>query len=432
MATFVQGFASGTNLRPAANILSNMIMEGRQRKKDEEERLRQKQIQQSILDRLISGGESQLEERTAYGEPIAQPDTTQPFTLGNMLSRQEPSLAKPFPNQIEPRQQLTQTFRTHTPEEKTNLFMGLDNQTRDDYQKAQKMFQPKEPEYTQFLDTNKNIAFNKARNRWEDVTTGEQVDPTIYKKPEEPKYFKNRPYGYKKDESGQLVEDKNLQNPEYTPPPKITFKDRKEFDKTLGKWKSYTETYENGVLTKRSQPSYITPTERKGGISYMSKDMQKVFDKYDQDRKKLEAQKEMVYQVGEKADGDYIVNDGELTATDLAKQIAQNRAEHISFIKKSAPPKFNDWYGKVYNHYKKDPESINEFTQEFLDAFRNGYFKKTVKIKNTKTGETRIQSDPGAEEFNYFREMSRALYGGYPETDELQDPSTEDVEIIEE
>ena len=66
--------------------------------------------------------------------------------------------------------------------------MGLDNQTRDDYQKAQKLFNP-EPEYTQFLETNKNIAYNKTRNRWEDVRTGEQADPTQYKKPEEPKYF---------------------------------------------------------------------------------------------------------------------------------------------------------------------------------------------------------------------------------------------------
>jgi len=431
---FVRGLASSLDLSGVGRQIANSILLEKEKKKQEEEKKRQAQIMQNVLGKLQAGGEYQLGEKTDYGASTSIPDTSQPLTVGNMMFNKAASLSNPYPTKIEPRTTLTSQFEPYTPEQKTNLFMGLDNQTRDDYQKAQKLFNP-EPEYTQFLETNKNIAYNKTANRWEDVRTGEQADPTQYKKLEEPKYFKNRPYGYRKDGTGQLIEDKTLSNPEYIPTPKIGFKDKREYDPTLGKYKLYTETYENGKLVKRSQPSYVEPTERKNGISYMSKDMKKVFDKYEEDRRKLEAQKGMVYQVGTKdPSGDYLVETDKkvLSATDLAKEIAQNRAEHISFIKQAAPPKFNEWYGKVYNHYKGDPEKINEFTQEFLDAFRNGYFKKTVKIKNKKTGATKIVSDPGAQEFNYFREMARALYGGYPETNELQDPSNEDVEIIEE
>lgn len=222
---------------------------------------------------------------------------------------------------------------------------------------------------------------------------------------------------YPKDENGNI--DFNNPLKEKTQPT-VEYKDLKP-EHVAGQIRLRKEKYIDGKLAGQ-EDRYIAPRERKGsGISYVSKDMQKEFDKFHINSKVARAKYATSHQT----------NSATLAAD--KKALTEVRLDQVNFIKQAAPKQFNKVYDKVWNKYgKKDPDNEGKFVQEFLNAYQSGAFNKTIKIRHNKTGKVETITDPGVESIAYFKELARALYGDYPDLDQLDALQGDDTEVIEE
>lgn len=455
MANFWKGFAQTFDIRPAVNayLKKQAIEDERQRRIDEQQR--QQDLYQSIFDRLQSGGANQLEQFPTVENKTVIPETSQPLTFRNMLFNpnqnlsdlnvyNSPSLSNPFPSKeantpFQIGQSTQSVFKPDSPNTRAQLFMNLPNQIRGDYQKAQNIFNP-QPKYTNFLDTNKDIAFDETSNKWRYVSTGQEVNPLDLIKKEKPNYThhleNNKLIAY----NGNSGQWENIQTREAVNPndyaPKIEVREKRVYDDQLGKWKITADTYTDGKLTKPGIPRYIALTERKNGVPYISKDAQSMFDNYDKERKEIAGQHAMISTIGktDKSGDKYVTTeDKNVYASTTADLLKQKNNEYIQTVKQSAPPKLLGWYKKVYNAYKGDPNTGEAFLKNFLDAFKSGEFKKTIKIKKNNKVETIV--DSGASETGYFKEMYRAIYGSYPDPTVLKNAGNDveqDGEVVDE
>lgn len=459
-------------LLSVGDAFANAILRNAARKQEEAERIRkEEEAKRKAL--LLQNVIQSLREKTYdYGTQITNPITGEPYNLGNIVPENpQPDFRNFFPQvppaqniQSQPLQQIpdvipAQTFRdalfnakgmdSHsgnqkpiesqyrekTPEEKTIIASQLLNtpggiSALEDYYKLQNMFKPKPDEYSNIVERDgRRFGISQKTGVYEEIPGSRNI-------PGEVKPQKTVKIGRQIFLQDPLIEGKPIGEPIFEYQPKIEYKDKKVFDSELGLIKTFTEKYVDGELENRSQPVYRSPKEVKNGVTYLSKGFKGELDKLDLERRKLYAEKEKLYQLGIKEDGDAYIEtvnkQGDLTrisASDIAKRIAENRVTQVSMVKQSAPPEFKEWYNKVWNYYGKQDPDMNEFVQEFLDAYRSGAFKKVIKVRNTKTGETRTIIDPGAEAMNYFSELTRALYGSYPDKNMIQSPE-EETEII--
>lgn len=451
-------------LSSVGDSFANAILRNAERKEKEAERMREEEKAKQkalLLQNVIQG----LREKTYdYGTQITNPITGEPYNLGNIAPENpQPSfrnfLVPPEQDiQSQPLQQIpdvipAQTFRDilfnsgsqkpvesqyreKTLEEKIIVASQLLNTpgaiaALEDYYKLENMFKPQPDTHTNVIERDGlQFGISKKTGAYEEIPGSRNI-------PKEIKKLKTVKIGRQLFLEDPLIEGKSIGEPIYEYQPKIEYKDKKGFDSELGMIKTFTEKYVDGELESRSQPVYRNPKEVKSGVTYLSKSFKGELDKLDLERRKLYAEKEKLYQRGIKKDGDAYIEteDGNgniirTRASDVAKRIAENRVTQVSMVKQSAPPEFKEWYNKVWNYYGKQDPDMNEFTQEFLDAYRSGAFKKVIKVRNTKTGETRTIIDPGAEAMNYFSELTRALYGSYPDKNMIQSPE-EETEIIE-
>lgn len=222
---------------------------------------------------------------------------------------------------------------------------------------------------------------------------------------------------YPKDEKGNIDFNNPLKQKEQ---PTVEYKDLKP-EHVAGQIRLRKEKYIDGKLAGQ-EDKWIAPRERRSnGIAYVSKDMQKEFDKYNIKAKVAQAQFQTIAQTETDAK----------TVNEARTTFGQVRLDQVNLIKQSAPVKFQKWYDKLWNsNGKKDAPDINEFTKQFLDAFHNNEFKNTLKLKEG--GKERMVEEPGAESFAYFKELARALYGEYPGDEEFNDTQNNNVEVVEE
>lgn len=397
--TFVQGLASSLDLPSIAQQVARNIEIERERKRQLDEKKRQQDLMQSILGKLTADGENTLGEQTTYGQPQANPDNYT-NTIGNLVKNINPQdrlgqyttstpLSDFGESTLTPQKQLTSNFEPYTPAQKTALYMMLDNQTRDDYKKAQDMFNP-QPKYTNFLDENKNIAYDSTSRSWKNILTGKTVDPTQYQQ-EWTKYYnpESRFVQEKNKKTGEIRDTQNLNNVNYKP--RERFLDT-SFDKNTGKFVDaygYQGLDGKNVVTRRSA---IAPVKNKNGAPHISKGANKLLDDYYVQQQKLKADYEsMVNGRGlydnygrprtiKEQDTNWIGVQKErpINISDISKAVASHNAKYINLVKSSMPEGLRTWYTGLYN--MEDPNTgkkmgSNPNQKTFWNSLVNSYLK---------------------------------------------------------
>lgn len=435
-------------LSNVGNFWANQIL--RQNERDRMEAEKQKQLamqkqRNEYAQRVINKGTFQ---ETTEPTPIDVPDN-----LGIYTPKQEQTDFMPLaPNKtVQPQTpnvpfkqaQTYQTYNKFLPDDErtTNAYaMQLAGQeggaeTLGAYDKIQKLLNP-QGKYSNFQKDNPNIAFDTVSNKWKDIRTGQEVDPTQFVKPDYV-YGKENKYVQIKDPiNGQLktaLDEKGqpIKNNQWDAPEELiskTTKNGKVFEQ-WGKptWENdtanptaYKKVGDMNYRLGRTHSYNATAVNAKGdGTVRMTKDISPLFNKQ--------------YKDVLKAKGMWLTDrqNNATDATEKAKNLANRRQDYVNTVKSTLPIKLKEWYDKVWNAYdKKDPTS-NEFWGEFMDAYKNGAFKKKVTIKK-KNGEVNQVNDPGGAEFDFARELFRALYLRYPDTQDVQIDDNNEAEYIEE
>lgn len=226
---FVQGLSRGLNLPAIGQAVARRLEIAREEKRREDERQRkieeqrqQQSFMQNILGKLSAGGENQLQESPTFGTPIAEPNMSQPMTIGNMITNRKPSLGNMTSdiNVPERSTELTSRFQPYAPQDKMNLFMMLDNQTRDDYKKGQDLFNPT-PKAQKTIKVGNKLYYESP-----DIE-GVPIGDPIYEYPKRYSNYKyDRPDGiYAVNEDTGLEEKVQDVNPHYVEKPLHTVTD---------------------------------------------------------------------------------------------------------------------------------------------------------------------------------------------------------------